>query len=107
MDKKTQTLIVVGLVAVGGYLWWKSRQGKNGTSSASGGGSFEVGSCHCASCGAGQDSCYNKTRIGSSGNPCGDGYTWQGGSCPAPADVNPAGTYGGGGYTKPRYTSRR
>ena len=35
MDKKTQTLIVVGLVAVGGYLWWKNRQGKNGTTTES------------------------------------------------------------------------
>jgi len=39
MDKKTKTLIVVGLVAVGGYLWWKSRQDEStgGTSSAIGG----------------------------------------------------------------------
>jgi hypothetical protein len=26
MNKKTQTLVVLGLVAVGGYMWWKSRQ---------------------------------------------------------------------------------
>jgi len=109
MDKKTQTLIVVGLVAVGGYLWWKNRQGKNGTSSASGGGAYVQGSCHCTSCSSGQDNCYNKTGRDGGINPCGTGYVWQSGSCPASSGGSGgelAGTHGGGGYTKPRYTSR-
>ena len=39
MNKKTQTMVILGLVAVGGYMWWKSRQDKTteGTSSAIGG----------------------------------------------------------------------
>ena len=48
MDKKTKTLIVVGLVAVGGYLWWKSRQDEStgGTSSAIGGVGLEPCICY-------------------------------------------------------------
>jgi hypothetical protein len=77
MDKKTQTLIVVGLVAVGGYLWWRNRQEKNGTSSAIGGGLKTAQFC-CQSSDGGQW----QTTVAVDGNgnphsfPCGDGGSY-------------------------------
>ena len=37
MNKKTQTMVILGLVAVGGYMWWKGRKDSTteGTSSFS------------------------------------------------------------------------
>ena len=60
--------------------------------------------------------CKNRFTDGAGNTCCGGDNTWcidssSGGYgatlSEAPSDVNPGGTYGGGGYTKPRYTSRR
>ena len=107
MNKKTQTMVILGLVAVGGYMWWKSRKDSTteGTSSAIGGGGYIQGSCVCTSCAPDQDKCYTKTGREGGSNPCGTGYVWRAGACPAPRGVQGQRTRGGR-YSKPRYTSR-
>ena len=89
MNKKTQTLVVLGLVAVGGYMWWKSRQDDTSEFSNIGGGKYRRMKKHLAKW---ELFCLNHPN-----NPkCGGG----GGSASG-------GIHDGGGYTKPRYTSRR
>lgn len=45
MNKKTQTMVILGLVAVGGYIWWKSKNSDSNSafSNASGGKQW----CYC------------------------------------------------------------
>ena len=59
MDKKTQTMVILGLVAVGGYMWWKSKKSDSNSafSNASGGkrwcycnGIYLGGICHITNC---------------------------------------------------------
>ena len=61
MDKKTQTMVILGLVAVGGYMWWKSKKSDSNSafSNASGGKRW----CYCNGIYQGEMSYWNCQRV--------------------------------------------